>query len=280
MILEHEIPQGSKLYFGRSAKLKREIESYASEIFYSYNYEEIHTPIFSYLQNQTNIDEKEILKLSNELNHQIALRSDSTIDIVRIVTKRVGRSTDHRRWFYIQPVFKYPTSEIFQIGAENLDSCDIADSISLLVEIIKKIEIDPILQVSNMQIPLLCAKECGVELDIFTNANIEKILKIKDLFIGDLLKTTTIEDLKTFIKSAPTFLKDELKILLDGVANIEYKNIILAPLYYSKIEYYNGIYFRMFKDNYSVAIGGSYECDDIRSNGFAIYTDRVLEMLL
>ena len=32
MILEHEIPQGSKLYFGDSAKTKRKIESIASTI--------------------------------------------------------------------------------------------------------------------------------------------------------------------------------------------------------------------------------------------------------
>ena len=32
MILEHEIPNGSKLYFGKAAKFKREIESIASTI--------------------------------------------------------------------------------------------------------------------------------------------------------------------------------------------------------------------------------------------------------
>ncbi len=31
MIFEHEIPSGSRLYFGQSAKIKREIESIASE---------------------------------------------------------------------------------------------------------------------------------------------------------------------------------------------------------------------------------------------------------
>jgi len=32
MILEHEIPNGSKLYFGATAKVKRRIENIASEI--------------------------------------------------------------------------------------------------------------------------------------------------------------------------------------------------------------------------------------------------------
>ena len=50
MILEHEIPNGSKLYFGESAKVKRRIENIASEILDADGYEEIVTPIFSYHQ--------------------------------------------------------------------------------------------------------------------------------------------------------------------------------------------------------------------------------------
>ena len=34
MILEHEIPHGTKLYFGQSAKKKREIEQVASAILF------------------------------------------------------------------------------------------------------------------------------------------------------------------------------------------------------------------------------------------------------
>ena len=50
MILEHEIPNGTKLYFGKSAKVKRDIESIASDILDKNDYEEIVTPVFSYHQ--------------------------------------------------------------------------------------------------------------------------------------------------------------------------------------------------------------------------------------
>ena len=46
MILEHEIPNGTKLYFGNSAKVKRSIENIASEILYDNGFEEIVTPVF------------------------------------------------------------------------------------------------------------------------------------------------------------------------------------------------------------------------------------------
>jgi len=46
MIFEHEIPTGSKLYFGESAKIKRNIESIASEMLSQRGFEEIVTPLF------------------------------------------------------------------------------------------------------------------------------------------------------------------------------------------------------------------------------------------
>ena len=49
MILEHEIPVGSKLYFGNTAKIKRKIESVASDILDKNGFEEIVTPFFSVL---------------------------------------------------------------------------------------------------------------------------------------------------------------------------------------------------------------------------------------
>ena len=52
MIYEHEIPTGSKLYFGESAKLKRSLEHAASTLFYEADFEEIVTPFFSYHQHQ------------------------------------------------------------------------------------------------------------------------------------------------------------------------------------------------------------------------------------
>ena len=41
MILEHEIPNGSKLYFGNSAKVKRRIENVASDILDKNGFEEM-----------------------------------------------------------------------------------------------------------------------------------------------------------------------------------------------------------------------------------------------
>ncbi len=121
MIFEHEIPSGSKLYFGESAKVKRDIEYVASETLDNLGFEEIVTPLFSYHQHESFDDKKPLVRLNDEENHEVTLRADSTADVVRIVTKRLGRSTESKKWFYIQPTVSFPTKEQYQIGAEMID---------------------------------------------------------------------------------------------------------------------------------------------------------------
>ena len=48
MTLGYEVPQGSKIHFGKSARLKREIEDKAVAIFYKNGFEEIATPSFNF----------------------------------------------------------------------------------------------------------------------------------------------------------------------------------------------------------------------------------------
>ena len=121
MVYEHEIPSGSKLYFGESAKIKREIEFVSAELLDNLGFAEIVTPLFSYHQHESFDDKKPLLKLNDEQNHEVTLRADSTADVVRIVTKRLGRSTESKKWFYIQPTVTFPTKEQYQIGAEVID---------------------------------------------------------------------------------------------------------------------------------------------------------------
>ena len=115
---EHEIPNGSRLYFGKNAALKRKIENIASEILLKNDFNEILTPCFSYHQNLG--VKSGLLKFSDPQNNEIALRADSTVDVVRIVRRRL-KNENLKRWFYMQPIFKYPSKEFYQIGAEMIE---------------------------------------------------------------------------------------------------------------------------------------------------------------
>ena len=95
-----------------------------SAFFSKIGFDEIVTPNFSYSQHQSIDNVDELITVTDEVNNPVALRADSTLDVVRIITKRLGRTTTHKKWFYIQPIFSYPTIEEYQIGIEWLNEND------------------------------------------------------------------------------------------------------------------------------------------------------------
>ncbi len=277
MIYEHEIPKGSKLYFGKSAKLKREIENIAGQILEEFGYEEIVTPFFSYHQTKS-ISTKELVRFSDEKNHILSLRADSTLDVVRLITKRLGRSIEHDKWFYIQPVFRYPSNEIYQVGAEHINSDNLIESIKISQKIFEKLNLFIDLQISNIKIPQIISKELGLDISLFEKGNIEKILGYDIKWLSKLAYLQKSQDIENIIKIVPDSLKNELVKIKELCDKIEYKNIIVAPLYYAKMRYYDDMYFRFFKDNKTLATGGCYTWENLKAVGFAGYIDEIIEI--
>ncbi|MGB1226827.1 MAG: ATP phosphoribosyltransferase regulatory subunit [Poseidonibacter sp.] len=279
MVFEHEIPKGSRLYFGKVAKAKRALENKVCDILDEKGFEEIITPNFSYSQHQSIENEKKLIKFSDEKNEQVSLRADSTLDVVRIISKRLGRTTDHKKWFYVQPVFTYPSTEEYQIGCEWIGHNNIADIMNLTTDIFKALNVEPILQISNINIPKLVAQELDINIDLFKNGEIASLFKLKCDWLNKLIKVKSIEDLEGVINIVPTSIQDELKKLLNRAKEVNYSNVIIAPLYYGSLKYYDGIYYRVISDNLTVCKGGMYSSEGSCSLGFALYTDSLLKIL-
>lgn len=279
MIFEHEIPKGSRLYFGASAKRKRVLENQVCDILENSGFEEILTPNFSYSQHQSIANEKKLIKFSDEQNEQVSLRADSTLDVVRIITKRLGRTTSHRKWFYVQPVFTYPSKEEYQIGCEWIDHNNIADIINLTANILTALKIEPILQISNINIPKLVASELNIDIDLLKNGEIATLFKLNCEWLNKLIKVKDIASLENVINSVPVSIKVELEKLLSTAKEVNYGNIIIAPLYYGSLRYYDGIYYRVINENLTLCNGGMYSSEGISSLGFALYTDNLLKIL-
>ena len=279
MIFEHEIPKGSRLYFGASAKRKRVLENQVCDILENSGFEEILTPNFSYSQHQAIANEKKLIKFSDEQNEQVSLRADSTLDVVRIITKRLGRTTNHRKWFYVQPIFTYPSKEEYQIGCEWIDHNNIADIINLTANILTALKIEPILQISNINIPKLVANELNIDIDLLKNGEIATLFKLNCEWLNKLIKVKDITSLENVINSVPASIKAELEKLLLTAKEVNYGNIIIAPLYYGSLRYYDGIYYRVINENLTLCNGGMYSSEGISSLGFALYTDNLLKIL-
>ncbi len=271
MIFEHEIPSKSKLYFGECAKIKREIETLSALMLDKAGFEEIVTPLFSYHQHSSFEDEKQLLHLNDEHNHTVTLRADSTADVVRIVTKRLGRKVDAKKWFYIQPAVSFPTQEQYQVGAEILDGT-FDEVVNTASNLIQKLELEALLQISNMQIPLILNEKYGVDLALLSDTNIEAILKLEMPWISKLVRIHRPEDLDD-LEGIPQEIQAELLIIKDMIGKIDYGSVIIAPLYYAKMRYYGSLTFRMFHENELLVRGGSYQIEEVDATGFALYTD-------
>lgn len=280
MIFEHEIPKGSRLYFGKSAKAKRELENKISSLLDENDFEEIVTPNFSYGQHQSIENCKKLITISDEDNNEVALRADSTLDVVRIITKRLGRTTTHKKWFYVQPIFTYPSTEEYQIGCEWIGHDSISDIIELNISILDALNINPILQLSNINIPALVAKELDIDITLFKNGEIAELFAMNVDWLNKLIKVKSVDDLEeviSVIESAD--IKKELEKLLDVAKKLNYSNKIIAPLYYGSLKYYDGVYYRVIDGNLTLSKGGSYKSEGMNSLGFAFYTDKLLKIL-
>ncbi len=280
MILEHEIPNGSKLYFGTSAKVKREIEKVASDVLYAHGFEEIVTPIFSYHQHQSIADAKELIRINDQKNNNMSLRADSTIDVVRIIEKRLGRNTEHKKWFYIQPVFRFPSTEQYQVGAEFMGEKKLSSVMKIAVEILDKLEVQPLVQISNIRIAhLLVGMFDSLSLDDFRHINIEKFLALGEEWVRDLVYLQHVEQVDALLPKVPQEIQKELIKMRDLALEVGYEKSVLAPMYYSKMLYYDELFFRIIEKNEVLARGGRYKNAEVRSVGFALYTDELCEIL-
>ncbi|UPT77711.1 ATP phosphoribosyltransferase regulatory subunit [Sulfurovum sp. XGS-02] len=274
MIFEHEIPSGSRLYFGQSAKVKREIESIASETLERLGFEEIVTPLFSYHQHECFEDQKLLVRLNDAENHEVTLRADSTADVVRIVTKRLGRSTESKKWFYIQPTVTFPTKEQYQIGAEVIDGSfeQIAETTTTLL---KQIGAEPVMQIANIRIPHLLNEKYGVSLEVLKSMHVEQIMAADLPWIEQLVRINAVSDLED-LSPFPEDIKAELGKIKEATDKVAYSNMVISPLFYAKMRYYDSLTFRMFEGNSLLAMGGIYTIDGVEAAGFALYTDECI----
>lgn len=277
MIFAHEIPEGSKLYFGASARRKREIEQIACDVLYADGFEEIVVPLFSHHQHESIPDAKELIRLGDRNNNRMSLRADTTIDVVRIISKRLGRNTDHRKWFYIQPVYRYPSHEQYQVGAEVIGEADLSIAMRRCLEIFDRLETQPLLQISNINIPKILSRLLDIPIDDFRHIRIENFLARGIDWLTKLVYLEKPSEIDALLPLVPEELRVELVKMKELSLSVPYANTVVAPLYYAKMLYYDELYFRVIAANDVYARGGRYKNEDVTSVGFAIATDVLLE---
>jgi histidyl-tRNA synthetase len=212
-----------------------------------------------------------LVRLNDEENHEVTLRADSTADVVRIVTKRLGRSTESKKWFYIQPTVTFPTKEQYQIGAEIIDG-SFEEIARTTITLLNEIGSEPVMQIANINIPYLLNEKYGVSLEVLKSMHVEQIMATDLPWIEQLVRLNSVNDLNN-LSVFPTDIREELEKIREATQKVEYANMVISPLFYAKMRYYDSLTFRMFENNALLATGGIYTVEGIEAAGFALYTD-------
>ena len=178
----------------------------------------------------------------------------------------------------MQPIFKYPSKEFYQIGAEMIDERNLALAIKIALEIFSEFGLKPVLQLSNIEIPKLICQILGISIDVFEKGAIEVLLQKDIKWLNDITKATTLQDLKALKNSVPNELKDAINDIEN--LGISYENVRISLLYYSKMRYYDELFFRFLDANSILCSGGNYKIDGTNSSGFAVMVDAMIEKII
>jgi len=105
-------PEGVKDYIGAEAYLKEKIQNKIKDIFHTYSYNLIETPTFEYLDvftlGEAGLQHPDLYNLVNRQGELVALRSDMTRAIARVVSTQNSNMPIPQRYAYMANSFRYP----------------------------------------------------------------------------------------------------------------------------------------------------------------------------
>ena len=131
------------------------------------------------------------------------------------------------------------------------------------------------MQIANICIPHLLNEKYGVSLDVLKSMNVEQIMGADLPWIEQLVRINSVNDLDD-LSAFPDDIKAELGKIKEATQKVAYKNMVISPLFYAKMRYYDSLTFRMFEGNSLLAMGGIYTIDGVEAAGFALYTDECI----
>jgi ATP phosphoribosyltransferase regulatory subunit len=150
-----EIPSGAQCFLGAEARLRREIERTAADVFRAWSYEEIVLPLFDFddvfARGYGNTPADGIYRFIGRDGEVMALRADFTALAAKIVVSRLSRREPPLRLFYSGEVLRYQPpragrqEELFQIGLEHLGAAGVEADVEVILaamEALAKLGID------------------------------------------------------------------------------------------------------------------------------------------
>lgn len=318
------IPDGVKDYIGKEAALKESIQNKIKKVFRTNSYNLVETPTFEYLDvfalGTESYQQPSLYHLVNREGELMALRSDMTRSIARLVSMQKLNRVLPQRLCYLKNSFRYPERyqgklhEFTQAGIELIGSSSLkadAEVIRIAVKCLKEIGIsDFVVHIGSSKILEYILEDLGfneeeckkvfgaieakdaVELkNILRLVNIER--DVLELLLELIECSGKIELLKSIKCKLPSLrakktLEDmeNLYSLLEDYGINECIKFDFSLMSYGK--YYTGIMFQIFTFGVgtSVVQGGRYDNllglfgEKLPAVGFGININLILERLI
>ncbi|MDD9897593.1 MAG: ATP phosphoribosyltransferase [Candidatus Melainabacteria bacterium] len=286
--------QGIKTWLPSELRKQEEISSTLVEIFKAASYEEISIPsLVDYeVISRTNAKfSNEIFKLLDKDGKLLALRTEMTQPIARLVAERAEELEFPLRLYYDSSIFRYKgqatddSREIRQVGVEHFGSATSDKEIMQLV-----LDSATKLGLKNYKITITDAAIWRAVIEKYEDFGL-RLYKL--VLAGDLIafKQLVLADhpLTSLLGSDIKAVEEALGLDLSGLAEVLAlaETVVFDPLQCPDINLYTGLHFNLHVrgEGKVIARGGRYDkllgefAKDMPAIGFAFYLPRLISVL-
>ena len=281
-------PEGTRDLLFDECVARKEAEDKLRAVFTAHGYSEVITPALEFydvFNNKTrSFRQEDMYKLTDGKGRLMVMRPDSTMPIARIVATRLRDGVFPLKLFCSQNIYRCNPKmagrddEFMQSGVEIIggdEKRSDLEALSLAAQVLNS-----------------CSSD-DVRLEIGDNTFYKLLLEKLDIddeeTVRSLIESKNTPDLTQFIKenvdSDPENRLTELKETFDALRKLEAEDKITVDLgLVNKAEYYTGIVFRGYIEEYGQAVlsGGRYDtligsfgADDMPAVGFAVNVNAI-----
>ncbi len=318
------IPEGVRDYTCEEAALKGSIQDKIKKVFESYSYQWVETPSFEYLDVFT-ADKKDfqmpsLYKIVNRQGEMLALRSDMTRSIARVIGMQKADTKTPKRYGYIANSFRYPERyqgklhEFTQAGIELIGNNSIeadAEVIKVAITSLRKVGVtDFTVHIGSSQFLKYTLNDLGLNEDaieeVYEAIDAKNAVLLKKALRSAINDDETLNLLLELIECAGdiSLLRSVKKKMssqraaqalneLETLYNLleDYgvsEDILFNFSLLSYGNYYTGMMFQVFAPQIGTAIveGGRYDSlleafgKDLSAVGFGIHVNGVLSRIM
>lgn len=314
-----QIPKGVKIFLPKEAKKKRYLEEKISAIFELWGYEEIITPTFEFFETLSvgagDLLKDSMYKFLDRSGQILALRSDITTPVARLVASKYKSFQIPIRVYYLSNVFRYEelqagkSREFYQAGVELIGHSQPkadAEVISLLASLLENVGVEEFkIDLGQVNLYKSIIRDANIQETVERNlrsaihkknlGEVEKLLlnvKLKDKEKEAIVKLTNSYSEDSSILNYKELIVNEegekalenLSIVYDILRSYGLEKRIIIDLGILRgIDYYTGLIFEAFVPNlgYSICGGGRYDNliaqfgVNLPATGFAIGIERL-----